>query len=125
MLNDFDNGAVLIIEDNVELREATTLAIQALGVETIGAENGEQGLKQLKDLEHPPSMVLLDLMMPVMNGWQFLVEVERDHSIPRIPIFVLSSLADECPRLPVVTDYIQKPLSMSRLESLIKQHCHP
>lgn len=116
-------GAVLVVEDNVALREATTTAIEALGVTTIAAANGVQGLAQLKDLEPPPSMVLLDLMMPVMNGWRFLVEIEQDESIPRVPIFVLSSLADECPRLPLVTGYIQKPLSIRRLESLVKQHC--
>lgn len=116
-------GAVLVVEDNLELREATTAAIEALGVRAIGVENGVQGLEQLKDLEHQPSMVLLDLMMPEMNGWRFLAEVERDGRIPRLPIFVLSSVADDCPRLPLVTGYIQKPLSLRRLESLVKQHC--
>lgn len=125
MPKNHNNGAVLVVEDNVALREATTTAIEALGVPTIAAENGVQGLEQLKDLDHPPSMVLLDLMMPVMNGWRFLVEIEQDESIPRVPIFVLSSLADECPRLPLVTGYIQKPMSIRRLESLVKKHCVP
>ena len=67
---------VLIIDDDADIREAVTEVLSYEGHEVFGASEGEQGLVRCRQVR--PDLVLLDLMMPGMNGWDFLRAMRRD-----------------------------------------------
>jgi CheY-like chemotaxis protein len=80
---------VLIIEDDADIREALTELLQAAGYECTSAANGAEGLALIR--QHRPDVILLDLMMPVMDGWQFRALQRWDSTIADIPVVVMSA----------------------------------
>jgi CheY-like chemotaxis protein len=80
---------VLIIEDDTDIREALSELLEAAGYECTGAANGAEGLVQVR--RQRPDVILLDLMMPVMDGWQFRAQQRWDSTIADIPIVVMSA----------------------------------
>jgi CheY-like chemotaxis protein len=80
---------VLIIEDDADIREALSMLLEAEGYECAHAANGAEGLALVR--RHRPDVILLDLMMPVMDGWQFRAEQKWDASIADIPVVVMSA----------------------------------
>jgi CheY-like chemotaxis protein len=80
---------VLIIEDDADIREALAELLQAAGYECAGAANGAEGLVQVR--RQRPDVILLDLMMPVMDGWQFRAHQRWDATMSDIPIVVMSA----------------------------------
>lgn len=115
--------AILVVEDNPDLRALTMMVVEELGFSAVSAENGYEGLKVLRGLEDSPCLVILDLMMPVMDGLQFMARVEQDASVPKVPILVVSAVADECPQLPLMVGRLRKPISIADLEKAIGTHC--
>ncbi len=94
------------------------------GIPTIGAENGLEGLSALR--EHSPSLILLDLSMPVMDGWRFRQEQQRlpDGKLAGVPIVVLSALSDyerHAQTLGAV-DVIPKPIDFDRMLAIVRQY---
>jgi CheY-like chemotaxis protein len=81
---------VLIVEDDFASREAVASLLRAEGYQTAEAADGRAALAYLRG--HPaPSLVLLDLMMPVMDGWQFLAERRRDAGLAAVPVVVFTA----------------------------------
>ena len=68
---------IIVIEDDVDLRETMKELLEMEGFSVLAAENGEEGMK-LIERNGKPCLILLDLMMPVMNGWEFLEAMQRD-----------------------------------------------
>ena len=91
------NRSILIVEDDSDLREALSEVLRDEGYSVESAADGREALDRLRrDLR--PSLILLDLTMPVMNGWQFRAEQRRDPALSEIPVVVLSAgdhLADQ------------------------------
>src|SRR5579862_5437445 len=83
-------GTVLVVDDDVEIRETLTSLLQHEGYSVLRAENGVQALDQLRRLH--PDVVLLDLMMPVMSGWEVIEELEESGEMGRVPIVVVSAM---------------------------------
>jgi DNA-binding response OmpR family regulator len=111
---------ILIIEDDPDIRESLELVLTLEGYRTITASNGREGLAHL-DRADPPSLILLDLMMPVMNGWDFL-SAQRATRSATIPVVVVSA-AGEAAR-PVDADaYVAKPVDLDRLLDVVHQFC--
>ncbi len=81
---------VLIVEDDREIREALADILEFDGYDVARASNGAEGLAQAR--EHHPDIILLDLMMPVMDGWQFRTEQRRDATIAGVPVVVVSAV---------------------------------
>ena len=89
---------VLIIEDDPDIREAVAEVLSADGYEVIEAANGLEGLREAR--AHPPSLIVLDLMMPTMNGWQFREAQKHEPALADIPVIVVTAYSDiEGPRL--------------------------
>src|SRR5512132_4086682 len=90
---------VLVVEDDAALREALSDALRDEGFTVTAAADGREALDLLRVTASPnPSVILLDLAMPRMNGWQFRAEQQTDDRIAAIPIVVLSAsshLAEE------------------------------
>jgi len=92
---------ILLVEDDQVDALATRRALRELGVSNplVVCENGEAGLAWLRDAPEPPCMVLLDLDMPVMNGIEFLQNVQSDDRLRRIPTVVLSTSDEQDDRI--------------------------
>ncbi len=84
---------ILIVEDDHLIREAIAEALGEEGFEVVEAANGREALEKLH--ARHASLVLLDLMMPVMDGWQFREAQLHDPEIANIPVVVLSAVKDE------------------------------
>jgi CheY-like chemotaxis protein len=82
---------VLIVEDDRDLREMLDLLLSTSGYETMTAPNGAVALEQMR--ERKPCLVLLDLMMPVMNGWDFRQYQRADPDLSAIPVVCISAVA--------------------------------
>ncbi len=83
---------ILIIEDEKPLREAFAFLLTSEGYEVLLAENGKAGLKLLK--QHVPDLILLDMLMPVMNGLEFLKRANLATDYPATKTLLLSNLSD-------------------------------
>ena len=81
---------ILIVEDDADIREALALTLRDGGFEVASAANGKEGLEQLQNGPRP-DLIVLDLMMPVMDGWQFRREQQRDLRWASIPVVIVSA----------------------------------
>lgn len=84
---------VCLIDDEADVREMYTVALTAEGFDVAAAENGETGLSLIRT-EHP-DVVLLDLQMPVMDGFDVLRSLTEDKNISKIPVIILSNTDNE------------------------------
>jgi two-component system, chemotaxis family, chemotaxis protein CheY len=118
-------GRVLVVEDDPELLEAVSGAIEAEGYEVRRARHGLDALGQLRSGREPPDVIILDLMMPVMNGWQFRHAQRQDSELARIPVVVVSAKTDSAQHAAWLEadDYIQKPITLDRLLETIQKYC--
>jgi CheY-like chemotaxis protein len=82
---------VMVVEDDALIREMVVQIRAFEGFTTIVARNGAEALHRLRDEHVHPALILLDLMMPVMNGWQFRVEQLKDPALAGIPVVVMSA----------------------------------
>jgi CheY-like chemotaxis protein len=111
---------ILIVEDDTATRDALTLILSAEGFAVVGAANGEEALGVLRS-ESPPDLILLDLMMPIMDGWQFRREQSVDPRLSAIPVVVLSAdgnVQQKAASLRVAA-YLQKPVDVDNLLEVI------
>src|SRR5690349_744190 len=82
--------AILVIEDDVDLRAALAILLEGAGYRVYQAGNGAEGMSLLKALPRMPGLILVDLIMPVMDGWQFCAEVRRLERARDVPVVILS-----------------------------------
>ena len=87
-----ENLSALIVEDDRDSRFYLKKVLQDLDVESTEAENGLIGLKYLLSADVLPDFIILDLMMPEMDGFEFANEVKQDEKLKDIPIFVVTAL---------------------------------
>ena len=111
---------VLVVDDDEEIRSALTELLVDEGYETLGAANGQQALALLH--ETAVDVVLLDLMMPVMNGWQLLASLRADARLSRVPVIVMT--AGSRGEQVEAQGFLRKPLDVSALFSTVEQAAH-
>ena len=115
-------STILIIEDDDSIRETLKLALELEGYDVKTAENGREGLKIL--LEMPkPCLILLDLMMPVMNGWDFAAALDEEIFLPPIPIVVVTAFGDKAKTLNQASSVIKKPVDLELLFKTVSHYC--
>jgi len=117
---------VLVVDDDKDIRESLTEILTDEGYPAVAAENGQEALEQIRRLANgPPSLVLLDIMMPVMDGWQFRRAQLNDPSLRSIPIIVLTAHADAdiIAREIGAVGFLKKPLSVGALLTAIERFC--
>jgi CheY-like chemotaxis protein len=115
---------VLVVEDDEDIRVALMALIEGRGYQAIGAVHGRDALERLRESEPAPCVILLDLLMPVMDGWEFRRAQRDDPSLSGIPVVVLSAYRHR----PSVTeldaaDYLSKPVDVDALLAAIRRHC--
>jgi CheY-like chemotaxis protein len=115
------DGVILIVDDDEAIREALQMALETEGYETAVAAQGEEALAWLH--EHPaPGLMLLDLMMPVMDGWQVIDELRLEGRLHEVPIVVITAFGrglGSAAGLPL----LRKPIELSSLVATVDQHC--
>ncbi len=118
--------SVLVVEDDEDIRDALMDILVSEGYETHGASDGRQGLAQLKGMP-TPSLVLLDLMMPGMNGWEFLEAQKADPALAAHKVVTISALRPtqslEDPTPLEVEGALPKPLSLEGILKQVKVFC--
>ncbi len=106
---------VLIIEDDKFLRELLGKKLSSLGFDAVLAVDGEEGLEKIKT--EKPDIVLLDLILPGINGFEVLEQAKKDPSVNEIPIIILSNLGQ--------SEDIEKGLRLGAKDFLVKAHFTP
>jgi CheY-like chemotaxis protein len=117
---DRENPSILVVEDDEDAREAMVALLQMKGYRAVPAGNGREALDYL-DQAPAPDLIILDLWMPVMDGWQFRSEQTRNPRIAHIPVIVVTALAD---RADVdANEVIIKPVDVDRLLTKVDKYC--
>jgi CheY-like chemotaxis protein len=113
---------VLVVEDDNDLRDSICAVLGDAGYSYRAAENGEVALRQAR--AERPCVILLDLMMPIMNGWEFRSEQLRDPNLSSIPVIIMTAdgRAGEKART-LHADYLRKPLTLDALLHLVDDYC--
>ncbi len=109
---------VVCVEDEPEMIDLIRLILNRKGFEVIGANGGVKGLETIR--AEKPDLVLLDLMMPEMDGWQVYQQLKADDSTADIPVIVVTAKAQNIDKvlglhIAKVDDYIPKPFSLQEL----------
>jgi CheY-like chemotaxis protein len=116
---------ILIIDDDEEIRETLGELLSDEGFEVVEAGDGVDALALLA-VEAHPHLILLDLMMPNMDGWKFHSELQKDSALASIPVVVMTAAGRSVISTIDVTDVIHKPFSLEEVMSVISRYCqHP
>ena len=106
---------ILVIEDDKFLRRLITQRLTKEGYNTSEATNGEEGIKKVK--EEKPDLVLLDLILPEINGFEVLSRIKGDPDLAPIPVIILTNVDQK--------EDMEKGLRMGAVDYLIKAHLTP
>ena len=114
---------ILAIDDDAETLYCLTVALKTLGYQAIGAQDGAEGLRLAR--QHQPDLILVDLMMPNMDGFEVCRQLRADPATSETPIAILSalgSLADQTAGMELgVSHYLIKPVSINKLARVIDE----
>jgi len=116
--------SVVVVEDDPDIREALREMLEYEGYPVVEFENGKEALDHLHE-SPSPGLIILDLMMPVMNGIQFLRARKNDDALAAIPCFVVSATGK---RKEIIREgaagFLRKPVEASDLLAVVKSHIH-
>ena len=114
---------ILIVDDDADIRAALAMVLHTRGYQSMQAANGHEALEKLQ-AGLRPSLVLVDLMMPGMNGWELVAAVGKDPALASIPLVVLtgyrSMVGDKA--FPGTVGVLTKPVDLKQLFSLLERH---
>jgi len=113
---------ILVVEDEPDIRDAVSDLLELEGYAVQTASNGQEALELLEDAqeaESRPCLILLDVMMPVMDGHTFMARLREDGTHQRIPVVITSA----SPQVPEgARAHLRKPYELHRLLDVISQH---
>ncbi|HEX4462142.1 MAG TPA: response regulator, partial [Polyangia bacterium] len=113
---------VLVVEDDHDTRVLLRATLETAGFVVVTAANGRDAMLRLAELPSPPRLMLLDLQMPVMDGWELLVSLRQHSRWARIPIGVQSANLEVT--LPDGVSFVLgKPVDVDALLALVRHHC--
>jgi CheY-like chemotaxis protein len=111
--------AVLVVEDDADIREVVVRVLEDDGFQVYQAENGERALEVLEGMPHP-SLILADLMMPVMDGWSLIAALRKADRLATLPVVIVSALDQSVPE-----GYrrVKKPIDLDDLVQIVGELC--
>jgi DNA-binding response OmpR family regulator len=120
--------SILCIEDEAEMIDLMRLILGRRGYDVRGAASGAEGLKMIR--EEKPDLILLDLMMPEMDGWEVYQQIKAEEKTKTIPVIVVTAKAQSIDRvlglhIAKVDDYIAKPFSPQELLTSVEKVLKP
>ena len=110
------------MEDDSDFRELLSLVLVFEGYEVVASKCGADALSKLERMDHNPCLVILDLLLPVMNGWEFLQYIVRHSMLRQTPIIVLTA-SGTATSLPGKIIFKSKPIALDDLVKTINSHC--
>jgi CheY-like chemotaxis protein len=113
---------ILVVDDNIDIRLLLKKRLETAGYEVVTAENGYEATQSI--LSTPPCVVILDLMMPVMDGWQFLEWKKKQNSdLANVPVLVVSAVSDFNKPPEGIAGFLKKPVSVNSMIDYIEGFC--
>ena len=116
-------GPVLVVEDDPDVREGLIAIVEEMGLAAIGAGNGHEAL--IVGRREQPCLILLDLMLPVMNGWDFRAAQLQDPALADVPVIVVTAAGNadrEARRLGAAVG-LAKPFEIEALQEAVARCC--
>jgi len=116
---------ILIVEDDLDVARLLGEVLEAEGYDTAIAANGREALDHLQKNNHRPDLILLDMMMPVMDGWKFREEQRKLPALASIPVVTVTADGDARGKAASIqaAGYILKPLSIDTLLDEVERVC--
>ncbi len=120
---------ILIVDDDADFAESTRIVLESKPYEVIVAVNGNEGLRKAR--EEKPDLVLLDIIMPVEDGFTAAEHLKKDPELAKIPVLMLTSYATKGSGTGIprsrgyeleAEDYIEKPVSPQDLLAIVEKH---
>ena len=117
-----DQRTVLVVDDDSAIRDSLSELLQDEGFQVATAENGQQALQFLR-ANNAPCLVLLDLMMPVMDGFEFIDQQRGDPTLAAIPVVVITAAGDHRSRGVQARQVLPKPIRAETLINTVRFYC--
>ena len=116
-------ATILVIDDDDDIRAVLAMVLDEAGFRVVTAANGREALERLRG-DPRPDVILLDLMMPEMDGYQFRAEQQRDPALRAIPTLIVTA-GTVTPRVEELgaEAILRKPVSLRRLVDTIRRFC--
>ena len=116
---------IMVVEDDETIRDSLIEYLGDKGYQTKGAADGKQALDALASDPVAPCLIVLDLMMPVMDGWTFRAEQMRDPHLAQIPVVVVSAVRDVAKQVKDLglIACLKKPIDLPKLLAIVSEHC--
>lgn len=114
---------ILLVDDDPDFVEATVHVLKTTPYKIITASNGEEGIQKIN--KEKPDLILLDIMMPEMNGYEFADIVSKDPVLSQIPVLALTSVVEVFgpPPFPFkVCEYLQKTIKPAELIAMVNKY---
>ena len=118
---------VLVIEDDFDIRESLMDFLEDHGYQPVGAIHGQEALQKLGGADLRPCLIILDLMMPVMDGRTFREQQMQRPGLCEIPVLIISASkdAERAARELHTAGHLSKPVNLQRLLQVVRDHCMP
>ena len=114
---------VLVIDDELIVREITSTSLEKLGLEVTQAKNGQQGLEKAR--QEIPDLIFLDYMMPGMSGMEVAIALKQDAALAQIPIVMLSGKAESSDIQKAkeigINHYLEKPADPKKIMNFVRE----
>ena len=113
---------ILVVEDDLVIQENLAALLADEGYEVVCASNGQEAL-ELLSRSGMPRLILLDLMMPVMSGWELRAKLLQNDQLAQIPVVILSAVSDlrDQANTLAAAAYVEKPIALDALFSCVQQ----
>lgn len=113
---------IMIVDDDKEIRETLVDLLTQEGFEVVEASDGVDALDRLSKGAHP-NLILLDLMMPKMDGWKFHGEIQKDSKLAAIPIVVMTAAGQKSSSSIPAKGVLHKPFTLDTVVDMISRFC--
>jgi CheY-like chemotaxis protein len=115
---------VLVIDDDHDIRDLVVFYLNTNGYQATGASNGEEAIAHLQAAAHT-DLIILDLMMPIMDAWEFRNMQQQDPAIGQIPVVLISATDEVSYEVEplAAAGFIRKPIDFNHLLATVEQHC--
>ncbi len=125
MLMAQESKIILVVEDSADIQFLLRQLFESEGYIFQAASNGEEALEFLRSTTRLPNLILLDLMMPVMDGYEFRKRQEQDPHLSKIPVVVMTADGDIVTKKIKVgaQDFIRKPVSIAAMLEVVRKNC--
>jgi CheY-like chemotaxis protein len=112
---------ILVIDDDLSIREMLAISLNMYGYSVLTASNGQEGLSVLKTMP-TPCTILLDLMMPIMDGWEFLKEIKTTNRSLEPRVVVLTAYVEKA-TVSSASVFLKKPVDLDDLMKIVDEKC--